>query len=118
MAAGPGRAGRRPAERPTQRRWAAASLLLPRDLPLGEWRPHAADLHVQAIGHAGGEGALDGGANLIEAIDGFTAAAEPLHDDVVGCGLQLESYGGAAGSERLQLAFQAPARVVAHNHDD
>src|SRR5271157_2685082 len=113
MAAGPGRAGRPPGESPRRRRWAAVSLLFPRDLPLGEWRTHAADLHVQAIGHAGGEGALDGGANLVEALDGFTAAAERPHYGVVGRRLQLAGHGEAAISERLQLTFQAPARVVA-----
>src|SRR5438045_5125104 len=51
-------------------------LLLPRDLPVGERRPGAPDLHVDAVGHPRCEGTLHCGADFVGALDGFAIAAE------------------------------------------
>src|SRR2546426_3701566 len=60
-----------------------ALLLLAGDLPIGEWRPSAADLHVQTVRHTRSECARHRRPHLLERLDGLTAAAKSLHDSVV-----------------------------------
>src|SRR5260370_20536986 len=91
--------------------------VFPAELPLCEGGADAAYVHVQTIRHAGCEGALDSGADLVECVDGFAAAAESLHHLIV---LRAPKLAGdrRAGRCTLQFALQAPASVISHNHDN
>src|SRR5260370_17152077 len=90
--------------------------VFPAELPLCEGGADAAYVHVQTIRHAGCEGALDSGADLVERVDGLAVAAECLHDLIVLRAAQLAGDRRAGGCA-LQFALQAPASVISPNHD-
>src|SRR5262249_13730389 len=92
----------------TPGRLSSPSFLLPRDLPLGERGPRAADLHVDTVRRAAGEGAIESRADFIGPLNSFAAASKCLHHAIVAGPLKLARDRVRAA---LQFALEAPTGI-------